>query len=95
MTGREKLLEFAQKRKIFRSSEIQNELNLPRTYLSQLLAEGLHECVSYSLYSLADSDFNRAHRPTFDMDLLGFGKMKFQRSKISFGNFAWLIRKTN
>ena len=57
MTGKEKLLEFAAKKKIFRASEVQQELNLPRTYLSRLVAEGLLEKVGYGLYSFADSNF--------------------------------------
>lgn len=57
MTGKEKLLEFAGKKKIFRASEVQQELNLPRTYLSRLVGEGLLEKVGYGLYSLADGDF--------------------------------------
>lgn len=60
MTGKEKILEFAQKRKTFRAGEAERELDLPRTYLSRLVSEGLLERVGYGLYSLADGDFNEA-----------------------------------
>lgn len=60
MTGKEKLLEFAEKKKTFRASEIERELDLPRTYLARLVEEGLLERVGYGLYSLADGDFNQA-----------------------------------
>ena len=60
MTGKEKLLEFAEKKKTFRASEIERELDLPRTYLVRLVKEGLLERVGYGLYSLADGDFNQA-----------------------------------
>jgi predicted transcriptional regulator of viral defense system len=60
MTGKEKILEFAQKRKTFRAGQIERELNLPRTYLSRLVSEGLLERVDYGLYSLSGGDFNEA-----------------------------------
>lgn len=60
MTGKEKLLKFAEKKKTFRASEIERELDLPRTYLARLVEEGLLERVGYGLYSLADGDFNQA-----------------------------------
>lgn len=60
MTGKEKILEFAGRKRTFRASEIERELNLPRTYLSRLIGEGLLEKVGYGLYSLADDDFTEA-----------------------------------
>lgn len=60
MTGKEKLLKFAEKKKTFRASEVQQELDLPRTYLSRLVKEGRLERVGYGLYSLANGDFHRA-----------------------------------
>lgn len=60
MTGKEKILDFAGRKRTFRASEIERELNLPRTYLSRLVAEGLLEKVGYGLYSLADDDFTEA-----------------------------------
>lgn len=60
MTGKEKILEFAQKKKTFRAGQIERELNLPRTYLSRLVSEGLLERVGYGLYSLSGGDFNEA-----------------------------------
>lgn len=60
MTGKEKLLKFAEKKKTFRASEIERELDLPRTYLARLVQEGLLERVGYGLYSLKGGDFNQA-----------------------------------
>ncbi len=40
MTGREKLLEYAKTRKIFRSSDVEHELGLSRMYISRLVKEG-------------------------------------------------------
>ena len=60
MTGKEKILEFAQKKKTFRAGQIERELDLPRTYLSRLVEEGLLERVGYGLYSLSGGDFNEA-----------------------------------
>ncbi len=60
MTGKEKILEFAQKKKTFRAGEAARELDLPRTYLSRLVSEGLLERVGYGLYSLRGGDFNEA-----------------------------------
>lgn len=60
MTGKEKILEFAEKKRTFRASEVERELDLPRTYLARLVGEGLLEKVGYGLYSLADDDFTEA-----------------------------------
>ncbi len=60
MTGKEKILDFAGRKRTFRANEIERELNLPRTYLSRLVREGLLERVGYGLYSLADDDFTEA-----------------------------------
>ncbi len=60
MTAKEKILEFAGRKRTFRASEVERELNLPRTYLSRLVGEGLLEKVGYGLYSLADDDFTEA-----------------------------------
>jgi predicted transcriptional regulator of viral defense system len=58
MTGRQKLLEYANKRKIFRASDVEHELGLSRMYISRLVKEGLLERVGYGLYSLAGTEFN-------------------------------------
>jgi predicted transcriptional regulator of viral defense system len=60
MTGKEKILEFAQKKKTFRAGQIERELDLPRTYLSRLVSEGLLERVGYGLYCFSGGDFNEA-----------------------------------
>src|SRR5436190_24375785 len=58
MTGREKLLEYAEKRKVFRASDVEHELGLSRMYIWRLVQEGQLERVGYGLYSLAESDFS-------------------------------------
>lgn len=60
MTGKERILDFAGRKRTFRASEIEQALNLPRTFLSRLVTEGLLEKVGYGLYSLADDDFAEA-----------------------------------
>ena len=60
MTGKEKILKFAEKKQTFRASEIVRELGLPRTYLARLVEDGLLERVGYGLYNLKDGDFNQA-----------------------------------
>ncbi len=60
MTGKEKILEFAGRKKTFRASEIQQELNLPRTFLARLVAQGLLERVAYGLYSLKGGNIHEA-----------------------------------
>lgn len=60
MTGKEKLLEFAGKKKIFRAIEVEQELNLSRMYISRLVQEGKLVKVGYGLYSLPDTDFDEA-----------------------------------
>lgn len=56
MTGREKILEYAKERKIFRASEVEHNLGLSRMYLTRLMQEGRLERVGYGLYSLPDND---------------------------------------
>ena len=58
MTGREKLLEYAKTRKIFRASDVEHELGLSRMYISRLVKEGQLERVGYGLYSPAGTEFN-------------------------------------
>lgn len=59
MTGREKILEYAARRKIFRASDIEHELGLSRLYLWRLEQEGAVERVGYGLYSLADAELTQ------------------------------------
>jgi predicted transcriptional regulator of viral defense system len=56
MTGREKIIKYARERKVFRSSDIENELGLSRMYIWRLVQEGLLERVGYGLYSLTTSE---------------------------------------
>lgn len=58
MTRREKLLEYANKRKIFRSSDVEHDLGLSRMHISRLVKEDLLERVGYGLYALAGTEFN-------------------------------------
>ena len=58
MSGREKLLEYAKVRKIFRGADVEHQLGLPRTYISRLVKEGLLERVGYGLYALEGYDFS-------------------------------------
>ncbi len=60
MTGKEKILEFAGRKKTFRAGEMQRETNLPRTYLSRLVETGALERIGYGLYRLNDDDFTHA-----------------------------------
>jgi predicted transcriptional regulator of viral defense system len=60
MTGKEKIMEFAGRKRIFRASEVERKLGLPRTYLARLVGEGLLEKAGYGLYNLAADDFTEA-----------------------------------
>lgn len=58
MTGKEKVLETARNKKIFRAGDVSG---LPPShthrYIARLVEEGIVERVGYGLYSLAESDF--------------------------------------
>ena len=58
MTGKEKILQFAERKNIFRASEVERDLDLPRVFLARLVEEGLLERVGYGLYSLRSGDFD-------------------------------------
>lgn len=58
MTRREKLVEYAQMRKVFRASDVERDLGLQRTYVSRLVKEGQLERVGYGIYALAGAEFN-------------------------------------
>ncbi len=58
MTGREKLLAYARKRKLFRASDVEHELGLSRTYISRSVKEGLLKRVGYGLYTLEGTEFD-------------------------------------
>lgn len=57
MTGREKVLEYAQSRKVFRGTEVERELGLSRMYIWRLVQEGQLERVGRGLYALAGADY--------------------------------------
>jgi predicted transcriptional regulator of viral defense system len=57
LKGREKLLEFANERKIFRAREIEKKLGISRNYIHRLVDEGALIKVSRGIYSLADYSF--------------------------------------
>lgn len=57
MNAREKILAYAQERKIFRSSDLERATGLSRMYISRLVKEGQLERLGHGLYSLAGSDF--------------------------------------
>lgn len=58
MTGRKKLLKYAESRKLFRASDVEHELGLSRMNISRLVKEGQLERVGYGLYALASTEFN-------------------------------------
>jgi predicted transcriptional regulator of viral defense system len=55
--GREKLLEFANERKIFRAREVEEKLGISRNYIQRLVDEGRLIKVSRGIYSLAEHSF--------------------------------------
>lgn len=57
MTDKEKLLEFAKEKKIFRARDAENKAEVPRVYLQRLIDEGKLIKAGYGLYRLADNDF--------------------------------------
>lgn len=57
MTDKEKLLEFAKEKKIFRARDAENEAEVPRVYLQRLIDEGKLIKAGYGLYRLADNNF--------------------------------------
>lgn len=57
MTAKEKLLEFAREKKIFRASEIETLGKGLRVYLNRLLKDGKLTKAGYGLYRLADNNF--------------------------------------
>ena len=58
MTGRQKLIDYAKTRKIFRVSDIQRDLGLSRMYVSRLVDERQIERIGYGLYALSDAEFD-------------------------------------
>lgn len=57
ITGRKKLLEFANERKIFRARDVENDLGISRNYIRRLVDEGKLIKVSRGIYSLAEHSF--------------------------------------
>ena len=58
MTGKEKIIEVANKRKVFRVEETGVPPNSARKYLERLVKDGRIERVGYGLYSLAGTEFS-------------------------------------
>lgn len=56
MNRREQILEYARQRKIFRASEVEQNLGISRMYLTRLIEEGRLERVGYGLYTLRDNE---------------------------------------
>lgn len=57
MNGKEKVLEFAKEKKIFRASDIETLGGVSRVYLNRLLEEGKLTKAGYGLYRLAENNF--------------------------------------
>lgn len=57
MNGKEKVLEFAREKKIFRASDIETQVKVSRVYLQRLLEEGKLTKAGYGLYRLAENNF--------------------------------------
>jgi predicted transcriptional regulator of viral defense system len=58
--GKEKLLEFAEERKIFRARDVEEVLGISRTYIQRLVDEGKLIKVSRGIYSLATHSFSES-----------------------------------
>lgn len=58
MTGKEKIIELANKRKVFRAEDTGVQPNSARKYLERLVKDGQIERVGYGLYSLAGTEFS-------------------------------------
>jgi predicted transcriptional regulator of viral defense system len=57
MNGKEKILEFAKGKKIFRASDLETLGGVSRVYLNRLLKEGKLTKAGYGLYRLANKNF--------------------------------------
>ena len=57
MTRREKIMKYANQRKVFRGSDAEKELQISRMYIWRLVQEGLLERVGYGLYTRKGTDF--------------------------------------
>ncbi|HRH41377.1 MAG TPA: type IV toxin-antitoxin system AbiEi family antitoxin domain-containing protein, partial [Pyrinomonadaceae bacterium] len=58
MTPKERVLEFAQEKKVFRASEAEKATSASRVYLERLVSEGKLKKAGYGLYSLAENKFS-------------------------------------
>jgi predicted transcriptional regulator of viral defense system len=58
MTGREKILEYAQSHKVFRASDMERDLGLSRMYVWRLFQEGQLERIDRGIYALKGTEFN-------------------------------------
>ena len=57
MTNKEKILKFAEKKKVFRPIEAEKELSISWMDIHRLVKDGKLVKVGYGLYSLSDNDF--------------------------------------
>ncbi len=57
MTGKEKILETAKNKKVFRAGDVDLPPSHTHRYLARLVEEGSVERIGYGLYSLAGGDF--------------------------------------
>ncbi len=58
MNGKERVLEYAKEKKIFRASDIESQVKGSRVYLQRLLAEGQLTKAGYGIYRLAENNFS-------------------------------------
>lgn len=58
MTPKERVLEFAREKKIFRASDAEKAASVERVYLERLVNEGKLKKAGYGLYSLAENKFS-------------------------------------
>ena len=57
ISGREQLIEFANKQKIFRAREVEQQLGVSRVYIQRLVEEGVLVKIERGLYGIAGNDF--------------------------------------
>lgn len=58
MAGREKLIDYARHKKVFRAAEMERDLGLSRMYLWRLTQEGVLEKLGYGIYTLKGTDLS-------------------------------------
>lgn len=60
MTGKDKVLKIAKRKKVFRANDVDVDSNLSRKYIARLVKEGSLVKVGYGLYSLAEHGFTES-----------------------------------